>query len=487
MHTIVRILVTIFSIITASVSAHKPLVVIIPSYNNAAWCIKNIESVLLQTYTNYRVVYIDDCSTDETCALVQKKVVEAGVADRVTMLRNVARRGALANIYRAVHQCDDDEIIMLLDGDDWLAHDRVFEMVAHAYTNRDVWITYGQYQAYPDGKMGECKPIPRAIMAGNYYREYEWCTSHLRTFYAGLFKHIKLQDLLYKGNFFDVTWDKAILFPMLEMAAGRCACIKDVLYIYNCATPYNDFKMKLLWQIHCDKIITSKAKYSSIASCSSAASLPCTVTMLMMSHDNPQAVRTFLESIKQYGSGFESVQVLYTASNEAIAKAYAVVAEQYPFMQYHASTSVDFKRDVLSIVQQAPHYLVFSRDGMELVAPVAFHACAQLLAHTHALGLYLSLGKNVAHTRLLARAQQQPSLALIDDTVYAWQMAQGEYAWRTCFTLDMALYRSSDIALLCAQCQYDSWQSLEYALHMAYTEAQSIGLVFEQSKARSRE
>jgi hypothetical protein len=328
-----------------------------------------------------------------------------------------------------------------------------------------VWITYGQYQAYPDGKMGECKPIPRAIMAGNYYREYEWCTSHLRTFYAGLFKHIKLQDLLYKGNFFDVTWDKAILFPMLEMAAGRCACIKDVLYIYNCATPYNDFKMKLLWQIHCDKVITSKAKYSPIASCSSPASLPCTVTMLMMSHDNPQAVRTFLESIKQYGSGFESVQVLYTASNADIEKAYAIVAGQYPFVRYHASTSVDFKRDVLSIVQQAPHYL----------------------AYTHALGLYLSLGKNVAHTRLLARAQQQPPLALIDDTVYAWQMAQGEYAWRTCFTLDMALYRSNDIALLCTQCQYDSWQSLEYALHMAYAEAQSIGLVFEQSKARSRE
>lgn len=465
--------------------AQQPLVVLIPSHNNAAWCIKNIESVIKQTYTNYRVIYIDDCSTDETFALIQKKVVESNCAERVTLIRNTVRCGALANIYRAVHQCDDNEIIMLLDGDDWLAHDRVFAMIAHAYTNRNVWMTYGQYQVYPDGKLGECKDIPRSIMAGNYYREYAWCTSHLRTFYAGLFKQIKLQDLLYKGNFFDVTWDKAILFPMLEMAAGRCMCIHDVVYIYNCATPYNDFKMKLLWQIHCDKVITSKAKYSPIASYTSSSRLSCAVTVLMMSHDNPPALKNFLESIKRYGSGFDCLHVLYTASDETVENAYARVKQQYPFAHYHAGTRSTCKHDLLTIMQQVTPYIVFSHDGMELVAPVTFDACAQLVAHTHALGLYMSLGKDSTHTRLLARAQQQPSLALVYDDVYAWHIAQGEYAWRTCFTLDMALYRSDAIAPLCAQCEYDSWQSLEHALCMAYVDPESIGLVFEQSKARN--
>src|ERR1700722_4170775 len=43
----------------------KPIVIIIPSYNNAQWYKNNIESVLIQEYTNYRVIYIaDGCDSD---------------------------------------------------------------------------------------------------------------------------------------------------------------------------------------------------------------------------------------------------------------------------------------------------------------------------------------------------------------------------------------------------------------------------------------
>ena len=42
----------------------KKFVIVIPSYKNEKWCIKNIESTIYQSYDNYRVIFTDDCSPD---------------------------------------------------------------------------------------------------------------------------------------------------------------------------------------------------------------------------------------------------------------------------------------------------------------------------------------------------------------------------------------------------------------------------------------
>ena len=41
-------------------------VFIIPSYNNEKWIEKNVMSVLNQTYENWKMIYINDNSTDKT-------------------------------------------------------------------------------------------------------------------------------------------------------------------------------------------------------------------------------------------------------------------------------------------------------------------------------------------------------------------------------------------------------------------------------------
>ena len=63
---------------------------------------------------------------------------------------------------------------------------------------------------------------------------------HLRTFYAGLFKKIKLGDFLFQGQFFQAACDTAFMFPMLEMAGNKAVHIQDILYVYNQANPKNN-------------------------------------------------------------------------------------------------------------------------------------------------------------------------------------------------------------------------------------------------------
>lgn len=46
--------------------------IIMPSYNTASFISKTIESVLNQTYKNWELLIVDDCSTDDTDEIVSK-------------------------------------------------------------------------------------------------------------------------------------------------------------------------------------------------------------------------------------------------------------------------------------------------------------------------------------------------------------------------------------------------------------------------------
>ena len=99
----------------------------------------------------------------------------------------------------------------------------------------------------------------------NNFRLYPNTPSHLRTFYAGLFHKIKKDDLLFKGDFFSVTYDLAIMFPMVEMARLHHRYIPDILVEYNGMNPINDHKRggKKL-QRKCDMVIRSRLYYTEI-------------------------------------------------------------------------------------------------------------------------------------------------------------------------------------------------------------------------------
>lgn len=243
----------------------KRIVVVIPSYNNSDWCAKNLCSVFSQQYTNYRVVYYDDCSTDDTFVQAQELVHTQQQEHRTQIIKSPVRVGALAHHYAAIQQTDPHEIIVSLDGDDWFAHSQVLQRINKEYQNPDIWLTYGQFQNWPTGVMGWCKQIPEAVVASNTFREFGFWSAQPRTYYAWLGKLINRADLLDdNGNFFTVAGDVALMFPLLEMAGHRFRFISDVLCIRNVATPINDFKVHRDEQKRITRFIRNKQKYQPI-------------------------------------------------------------------------------------------------------------------------------------------------------------------------------------------------------------------------------
>lgn len=255
-------------------TAEKEFVCIVPSYNNVRWYAQNLDSILQQEYTHFRVIYIDDCSNDGMSEAVQSYLTNAPAAQKVTYIRNLQRLGALANIITAVSACQPHEIVLLVDGDDWLADRQVLNTLNSIYQDEQVWLTYGQYRRTSGPAYG-CRALPEHIIDHNSYRTYDWVTSHLRTFYAGLFHLISLDDLRYADGYFPMAWDLAMMFPMLEMAGRHSRFIPQVLYVYNTENPLNDFKQNLKLQQSIDRLIRGKKRYKPLAapawSCSQAS------------------------------------------------------------------------------------------------------------------------------------------------------------------------------------------------------------------------
>jgi len=244
----------------------KKFVIVIPSYNNSKWYERNLSSVLSQNYSNYSIVYTDDCSPDGTGKLVKEYLEKHSLTDKVKLILNETRKGAMHNLYDMIHACDDNDIILTVDGDDWLAHPDVLNKLNEVYSNNDIFMTYGSYQG-SDGHKGCCRPYERIIIDTSGFRKAQWRASHLRTFYAGLFKKIKKEDFYDpEGKFLDMSWDLGFMIPCLEMSGDRHRFIPEFLYIYNIDNPISDFRVNQKRQGMLDGFIRRKPKYQKIES-----------------------------------------------------------------------------------------------------------------------------------------------------------------------------------------------------------------------------
>ena len=243
----------------------RRIVVVIASYNNINYFRKNLSSVFDQRYANYHIMYIDDSSTDGTYDAVKNFVAKYRMQEKVTLIKNEKRCGSLHNQYYAIHQCNPTDLIIILDGDDWLFDNNVFSYINSIYQDHSIWLTYGQFVQYPNGHRGWCVDIPKDVVMNNGFREFTHVPSHLRTFYAGLFQKIKKEDLLYNKDFFRMSGDIAAMFPMIEMAReGHFKFIPKILLVYNAANPLNNYKVVHGLERTLDLAIRRRKRYDPI-------------------------------------------------------------------------------------------------------------------------------------------------------------------------------------------------------------------------------
>ena len=477
-----------------------PLVVLIPSFNNKAWYKRNLDTVFYQNYENYRVIYIDDYSTDGTADLVEKYVKECGQQHRFTLIKNKTRVRAMANLYRGFQLCGDDEIILTYDGDDWFAHEHVFELINDVYQQRnekgvDVWLTYGFFKNWPSGKLGYLKPVTDQMVENQLYRKKWWAPGQLRTFYGWLAKQIKLKDLIFtgpyfQGQFFPANYDLAIYYPMMEMAGYHFKRIDEPIYVRNVQTELNDFKVNKEVQVLGSHIIrTQKELYPKVHNNLSGyfdTFKKSQADIVIFSADKPKQLEQLLVSIEQFVYSQGNVVVVYYAQDEYQQAKYQqleLVFDNVEFVQYAGDSNMSLSSLLgLVLTRLENKHLLFMFDGMVFNQFIDLQWCIEKLERTFAYCFMLGLDKNRDVSNFTGHIQRMPPFFQLEDNLFGWMIGFGQNDWRVYHTISGALYRTNDVLRIIQKSVFNTPQQFAAYWQQYTIDLEHVALCFDKPK-----
>lgn len=143
--------------------------IIMPSYNTAKFIDETVSSVLKQTYTNWELIIVDDCSTDNTDEVIEKYRSDP----RIKYLKNEKNSGAAITRNYALREAKG-RWIAFLDSDDLWTKDKLEKQISFMEDN-GYSFSYTNYieideESRPNGRSvsGPCK-VSKLLM-----RSYCW-------------------------------------------------------------------------------------------------------------------------------------------------------------------------------------------------------------------------------------------------------------------------------------------------------------------------
>src|SRR5690606_22597361 len=95
--------------------------IITPLHNGEQYVVETIESVLSQTYQNWEMIIVDDCSQDKGAEIVKKY---ADRDPRIKLIQNLQNQGPALSRNKAISE-SKGEYIAFLDSDDLWKFDKL--------------------------------------------------------------------------------------------------------------------------------------------------------------------------------------------------------------------------------------------------------------------------------------------------------------------------------------------------------------------------
>lgn len=213
-------------------------IVIVTTYNVVDWITMNITMIKYQSFTNWKCLIVDDGSTDGTYETLLT-LTQNDNNFQVIQTEDY-EQGQGAAYLKAIKSFifEKEDIIVEVDGDDWLSSCFVLAYLDQVYRQESIWMTYGQYQEYPLGNLGGHYQmyLDNAVDSTNTYREAPFPYSHLKTYKYHLLERVRERDLIdpLTRKPWNKAWDHALCLPMVEMAGkNRIYRCEDILYTLN--------------------------------------------------------------------------------------------------------------------------------------------------------------------------------------------------------------------------------------------------------------
>jgi len=202
--------------------------IIVTGYNCDKYVRKCYDSIMAQTYDNFRAVFISDGSTDET----NKNIIDLrGVVHEIYR----DNMGAAKRRYDAINRYGKQMDVVLLMGMDDELFPGCLERIKREY-DRGAWVTYGNWtnqygQGLPDSFALE---FDEQTHAARDYRRVKYRSTAPNTFYKFLFDQFSEGDFMFNGEWIKATTESNLMISCLEMCGrDRIGPIHDAIYLYN--------------------------------------------------------------------------------------------------------------------------------------------------------------------------------------------------------------------------------------------------------------
>ena len=131
--------------------------IIIPNCNYAHTLEKCLNSVLNQTYKNFEIIFVDDCSTDNSVNIAKKYREEKfwniiGDDFKIVQLKQKRLNGGARN-EAYLHLSEDVDYVYYIDSDDWLYDEHALEMINNKLQTKPDVLFVGMAH-YKNNKLG---------------------------------------------------------------------------------------------------------------------------------------------------------------------------------------------------------------------------------------------------------------------------------------------------------------------------------------------
>lgn len=100
--------------------------IVIPNYNNAEWLDKCLQSILNQTFKDYQIIVVDDCSTDNSLNILRRYEQEGKINLLSAKAYGKVFNGGARNMGISLAI---GEYILFLDSDDWFNSPNCLELI----------------------------------------------------------------------------------------------------------------------------------------------------------------------------------------------------------------------------------------------------------------------------------------------------------------------------------------------------------------------
>ena len=204
--------------------------IITPSYNTARFIGETIESIIAQTYTNWELLIVDDCSSDNTDEIVAK-YHDA----RIRYIKNSKNSGAAISRNTALREAKG-RWIAFLDSDDLWMPEKLMHQIAFMEKNEYHFTYTKRYSINEDSiPTGKTARGPKHVGKGLLLR-YCWMASATVIYDRNIVGDIQIEPIKKNNDY--AMWLKVVkkadcylLDEYLAKIRGRSGSLTDAPYV----------------------------------------------------------------------------------------------------------------------------------------------------------------------------------------------------------------------------------------------------------------